>query len=350
MSKNQTYSLDIPAIETQGKNFVESLGADFSFSYNDQPLCKTITILKGKENGILKCFIVQGQISFQIQGKPAMKRIIEDCRDVIIDNTKLGIANKKSYTLREVSEADFLSFVDAFEGEYCSSKEEKEINNDSLKYCYKLSGKYKDELYLNYYKNGTVFAQGKVTPLMLEFIINCTTLLSGNDFINELKTVLSIENEKFEIFDSNLHRYITKNYDKIEGKLETFLKTSTLLANNVIELPDYSPYCLSSLKALEGVLKKRIIEEAGTFTDFGDYFDFDKTKGCWELKENSRPFKSINTCHALGRVYTYFNRNRHPLSHVDDSIETSRTVTYDESVEIIGECLKCINDICINWD
>lgn len=348
MSKNQTYSLDIPAIETQGKIFVESLGADFSYSYDDKPLCKTITILKGKENGILKCFIVQGQISFQIQGKPAMKRFIEECRDAIIDNTKLEIANKKSYTLKGVPEEDFLAFVEAFEGEYCSTKEEKEISNDSLKYFYKLSGKYRDELNLSYFKNGTVFAQGKVTPIMLEFILNCTTLLSTNDIINELKTVLSIENEKFEIFDKNLQNYITINYAKIEGKLETFLKSSMLLANNVIELPDYSSYCYSSLRALEGVIKKRIIEEAGTFTDFGDYFE--RKNGKWELKENSRPFKNINTCHALGRAYTYFHKKRNPLLHVDDSIETSKTLTYDESVEVIHECLKHINDLCTNWD
>ena len=285
MSKNQTYSLDIPAIETQGKIFVENLGKDFSYCFINNPQCKTITIFKGKENGILKCFIVQGQVSFQIQGKPTMKKIIEDCRDAIICNTKLEIANKKSYSLKEIEEADFLAFVEAFVGEYCNKVEKKEINNDSIRYCYKLFGKYKDELNLSYYKNGTVFAQGKVIPIMLEFILNCTTLLSGNDVINELKAVLSIENEKFEIFDNNLQKYITINYDKIEGKLETFLRSSMLLANNVIELPDYSSYCYSCLRALEGVLKKRIIEEAGAFTDFGDYFE--RKNDNWELMDIS---------------------------------------------------------------
>ena len=69
-----------------------------------------------------------------------------------------------------------------------------------------------------------------------------------------------------------------------------------------------------------------------------------------QLKENSRPFRNINTCYALGRAYTYFHKKRNPLLHVDDSIETSKTSTYDESVEVIHECLKRINDLCTNWD
>ena len=95
MPKNQTYSLDIPGIEQSAKLFVENLGADYTFSFEDDQKCKTITIRKGKENGILKCFIVQGQVSFQVQGKHSMNKITDECKNEIIKNTKIEFINKK---------------------------------------------------------------------------------------------------------------------------------------------------------------------------------------------------------------------------------------------------------------
>lgn len=348
MAKNPIYSLAIDNIEASAKEFVQNAGSDYSFSFDEsKPNQKRITITKGRDSGILICFIKGGQISFQAQGKEALKPICEKCKDYIIEATKIEIVNRKSYALRNVEEDDFTACIDVFD-ELGYGIERKVVTDNSMKHFIKIKGKYNDEITISYYNNKTLFIQGKITPIFLDFIVHCTPLLSTNDTVGELKALLSIENDECKIIDKNLNSHIPTNYDKLGDKLETFLKTSLLLINNIIELPDYSSYCYSSLRALEGIIKKRIIEEAGTFSDFGDYFA--KKDGVFSLKENSRPFDNQLTCDSLEETYNYLNKNRHSLFHVDDSIETSRTLTFDESVEITKECLRLISNVCRNWD
>ena len=46
----------------------------------------------------------------------------------------------------------------------------------------------------------------------------------------------------------------------------------------------------------------------------------------------------------------FFNQHRHSTFHVDSfNVETSRTLEYDEAVNIIKDCLVIINNICNNW-
>lgn len=348
MTKNTLYSLAIGEIEGSAKEFVDTLGGNYSFSFEEKsPTEKRIKISENRLCGILIFYIKGGQVSFQTQGSPQMRSICEKCKEHIITTTKIEFANRKSYTLRGVPEGDFLACIEAI-GELGYSIEEKDISGDGIKYSYKIIGKYRDELTIHFYTNGTLFAQGKITPLFLDFIVQCTSLLSTNNTVEELKSLLSIESSETKILDKDLRSHILVNYDKIEGKLETFLNTSLLLVNNVIELPDYSSYCYSALRALEGILKKRIREEAGNFTDFGDYFE--PKKGIYVLKSSSRPFSNDLTCQSLENGYNCLHKNRHSLFHVDDSIETSRTLTYDESVEITKDCLSLVNNLCRNWD
>ena len=53
---------------------------------------------------------------------------------------------------------------------------------------------------------------------------------------------------------------------------------------------------------------------------------------------------------ALEQGYSFFNQHRHSTFHVDSfNVETSRTLEYDEAVNIIKDCLVIINNICNNW-
>lgn len=348
MAKNPLYSLSIDEIESNAKDFVDNLGDKYSFTFEEKKVNeKRITISEGGNSGILICYIIKGQVSFQVQGKQKMSSLCEECKEHIIKTTKLELANRKSYTLRNIQEDDFVACMEAL-NELGYTTTEKEISDDRIKHSYKIRGKYNDELTIHYYTNGTLLSQGKITPLFLDFIVQCTYLLSTNDTVEELRSLLSIENSETIILDKDLRFHIPDNYDKIEGKLETFLNTSLLLINNVIALPDYSSFCYSALRALEGIIKKRIIEESGSFNDFGDYFE--KEKGKHVLKSSSRPFSNDLTSQSIENAYDYLYRNRHPLFHVDDSIETSRVLTYDESVEITRKCLNLVSDLCRNWN
>lgn len=292
-------------------------------------------------------------VSFQKSGKPYLQPICERCQEYLIDTIKLECADVKSLSIANVKEEDFEPCIEMIAKAY--SLEKREIRDQSIKYSYKIIGKYKDELFINYYNNGRLLIQGRVTPLMLDLTVQYMPLLDRSGSLNNLETILSItRNKEAKIIESDLKKHIIQNYHLIENsKLETALNTSILLVNNaIIDLPDYSSFCFSALKALEGIMHKRIVEEAGSdYKDFGEYFKEEDRTGIYKIREEKKYlFKQPLTCECLEKTYSYFNKVRHPLFHMDKSVETSRTIEYDESVTIINECLKLINNLCRNWD
>lgn len=350
---NPVYSLIPDEIEATAKEFVSSLGGGYNFNHvQEAETRKRIEISKGNDIGILYYYIKKGQVSFSICGKKSLYKECENCQNHIIRETKLEFSVRKSTTLYNVEENNFLAFIGAL-AECKYIVEEKEVKNPNVKFSYKITGKYNDELYVNYYNNKTLLAQGRITPLFLDFTIQYTPLLCNNDTIEDLKTLLSITGTEPEILESDLRKHILDNYEIIEGKIETFLNTSILLINKaIIHLPDYSSYCFSALKALEGILKKRIVEEIGTdFEKFGDFFIEDKKNNKFKLKsEKETLFTNKLTRDCLENAYTLFNKARHPLFHMDTLVEDTRTIGYDESVEITKGCLRVVNDLCRNWN
>ena len=350
---NPVYSLIPDEIEPTAKEFVSNLGESYNFNHiHETETRMRIEISKGKDTGILFYYIKKGQVSFSISGKKSLHKECEDCQNHIIQETKLEFSERKSTTLHNVEEDNFSVFIAALaECEY--TVEDKKARNPNVKFSYKITGKYNDELYVNYYNNKTLLVQGRITPLFLDFTIQYTPLLCNNDTIEDLKTLLSITGTESEILESDLRKHILHNYEIIEGKIEMFLNTSILLINKaIIYLPDYSSYCFSALKALEGILKKRIVEEIGTdFEKFGDFFIEDKKNNKFNLKsEKEILFTNELTRNCLENAYSFFNKTRHPLFHMGTLTEDTRTIGYDESVKISKGCLQLINDLCRNWN
>lgn len=350
---NPVYSLIPNEIEPTAKEFVSNLGEAYRFNHiHETDTRKRIEISKGKDTGILFYYIKKGQVSFSISGKKSLYTECESCQNHIIQETKLELAERKSTTLYNVEEVNFLAFIEALK-ESGYAIENKDIKDPNIKFSYKIIGKYKDELYVNYYNNKTLLAQGRITPLFLDFTIQYTPLLSNNDTIEDLKTLLSITGTETEILKSDLREHVLHNYEKIEGKIEMFLNTSILLVNKaIIKLPDYSSHCFSALKALEGIMKKRIVDEIGTdFDNFREFFEEDKRSKTFKLKsEKEILFTNELTRKSLENAYSFFNKSRHPLFHMDNLVEDTRTIGYDESVEITKDCLRLINDLCRNWN
>jgi hypothetical protein len=65
---------------------------------------------------------------------------------------------------------------------------------------------------------------------------------------------------------------------------------------------------------------------------------------------DKKKLKDVMKKQALEQGYSFFNQHRHSTFHVDSfNVETSRTLEYDEAVNIIKDCLVIINNICNNW-
>lgn len=353
MAKNIRYSLDIPSLENLVNEFGDTLGDTYTIVFDNLNRDnKAIKISKegDKKSSILRCYIVNGgQVSFRNEGSTTYYAVCNQCRDYLVENGKLEFADRKAYTVSHVSEDEFLSLIDCLgDGAFGYTLEKKDINcNNALNCAYTIKGKYKDEITVNYYKNGTMFMQGRISPVFIDFACQATGLLT--DSSSQLEALFTVEKSKIEIIDEDLKKHIPVNYTHIEGKLETILSSSLLLINNPIKLNDYSAYAFPALRALEGLMRKRIVEECGAFSDFGVYFDFNYKNKEYKLKSDSRPFHE-KTCHCLEKAYNLFKKHRDSTFHMDSSTETSRTLELNESIEIVQECLKIMSALCENWN
>lgn len=349
MAKNIRYSLDIPRIESLVEEFGITIEGKYNISFETPAENqRVIKIYKtgDKKPSILRCYIVNGgQVSFKIEGAPAHHKICNDCKELLIEKAKLEYANRKDFKATDIPEIDFLSLIDSFKDENLGySLEEKEIHNEHQKYAYKVKGRYKDEASVYYYTNKTLHVQGRVSPIFIDLVCQATGLL-GDTNIEEL---FAVEIGEVKVIDEDIKKHIPENYEHIEGKLGTILSSSLLLINKPISLEDYSPYAFPALRVLEGLMKKRITEEGGTFKNFGTYFE--KKGGKYVFHNDSKPFTNELTCKSLEDAYNIFKKHRDGTFHIDNSIETSKTLSYDESIEIVKECLTAMSNLCRNWD
>lgn len=344
--KTLHYSLNISEFPTVCEEFVKELGEGYSHTYNynsdSKPKTITITITKNGISSILICYIKEGLVSFNPQGKNA--EIAEQCRDKLINDTKINAIDKKVFTVKKVSEDDFLAVI-----EYLSEnfKKTEENTNEHEKYSFSFKDELDAHIIVHYYNNGTLMIQGKVTSLFMESVNTCSELLSPATIKESQITFFELTGEKAHVVDDSLKYYIPDGYDKIEGKIENVMYPSLVMLNNPFELPDYSCYAFPVLRGIEGVLKKKISEEVGSFTNFGDFFQKDGDK--WILKDSCNIFSSDEVKHATLNLYNFYNKNRHTTFHMDLTTETTRVLDYGTACDVVKEGLGLISRLCKCW-
>lgn len=311
---------------------------------------KKIEITHNKETGILNCFISGGQVSYNTQGKARLKGICEDCWNAILQNASIPCPDKKAFTAKGISIEDFDTFMDML-----SESAEIEVttvntdNNPTIRNQYHLKGKYDAKVSIIFYNNGTLFLQGAVTAFYIELITEVMETISSvpSEVMEEF---LSVQPSVGCIIDKDLNKHFTKKENIESSILEDFLKTSIALANSGVVVDDYGCYTFGIMKALDGLIGKRLLEDAPDFKDYGTYFE-KGSDGNFHFRESVGTYDDqLSLKRALERAYDFYNKNRHTTFHVDRrNLETSRTLYYDEAVNIIKEGLVIMNDLCTNW-
>lgn len=348
-SKNPSYPLDVALFQDVIEEFKSTISDKYSLRWDDsKEFEKKVTIVSGKDKGVLNIYIkAGGLVSFLIQGKPVLKDICQKCQDFLLEKTQLELNNKKSFSIADVTEKDLDILVEYLEELKCQV-EEKVVSNTTVKKSFRISGKHREVLTITYYNNSHLLVQGNITRLFLDFITLCADVFSEEVMREEQKKFFEVNDADFKIFDTNLRNYIPHNYDKIEGKIATVLTTSLLVMNQRLDLPDCSCYSFPALRAVEGVLKKRIGIEVPLVLkeNIGEHFLRDG--GDFKLKSCSL-FTNSALKSAIEDAYTLYYKYRHTTFHFDVSVESTAIVTYDEAKDIVEKCLKIIGRICKNW-
>lgn len=345
------YSLSIENINQVANDFIATKPS-YSIKitdYNEGKL-KKIEITHNKETGILNCYICAGQVSYSIQGKAHLKGVCEECWNAIYQNTLIPCPDKKTFTAKGISEDDFDTFI-----EMLSESGEIEIttvntdNNSTIRNQYHLKGKYDAKVSIIFYNNGTLFLQGAITAFYIELITEVMETISSVPS-EVMEDFLAIQPSVGCVIEKDLNKHITKT-ENIEGTiLEGFIKTSIALANSGVAVDDYGCYTFGIMKALDGLISKRLLEDAPDFNDYGTYFEKGKD-GNYYFLENVGTYNSNPSLkRALEKAYDFYNKNRHTTFHVDRrNLETSRILYYDEALNIINDGLVIINNLCTNW-
>lgn len=345
------YSLSVENIDQAACDFIAT---KLSYSINIEDCnggkLKKIEIIHNKEKGILNCFISGGQVSYNIQGHAHLKGICEECWNAIFRNTSIPCPDKKSFTARGIDEEDFDALI-----EVLSESGEVEIvavntdNNPAIRNQYHLKGKYDAKVSVIFYHNGTLFLQGAVTAFYIEIITEVMEAISSVS-AEVVEDFFAIQPLVGCVIEKDLDKHFTKT-ENIEGSiLEDFLKTSIVLANSGVVVDDYGCYTFGIMKALDGLISKRLLEDAPDFKDYGTYFEKCDDGNYHFLKGVGTYNSNLSLKRALEKAYGFYNKNRHSTFHVDRrNLETSRTLSYDEAVNIIKDGLVIMNELCNNW-
>ena len=310
------------------------------------------TDAKSDGKGILNCYITAGQVSYNIQGSPKHHKIGQDCWESIVRETSLPDINQKAFKTSGVAPDDFYTLIEALNDyEGVEVTEQSTSKNPNVHEQYHLKGAYGARLAVTYYNNGTLLVQGAVTPFFVEFVTLVLDTIT-NVPAEAIKELFAVGQRTGTVFDTDIVKYIS-DLTHIKGSvIEKFILTSLSLANSGVPVDDYGCYTFSIIKALDGIITARLLEDVPAFTNYRDYFC--KMQGGFGkytflpsagMYDNNTRLKS-----ALEQGYTFLHKHRHPTFHVDQpNIETSTILSYDEAVAVIKESLAIINDICNNW-
>ena len=345
------HSIQINLIDKFAIEFIEKEGYEYSIEEhpNSTIIEKHIQIHKDKTKGKIVFYISGGQVSYQVQtGNQTIRTILEKCWLHIFENTKLPNIDAKSFSAKNIEAELFDCFIEDLRKQY--NIIEKDITNITIRNQYLISGEYGACLSVIYYKNGTLYIQGRITPLFVRIISEVIEELAPDPkYVKDI--FLAIEPEKEVLIDTDLSKHITKMVHISGSKIEAMIKTSIQLVNYAWPLDDYCCFTHSILRALEGLIRKRLMEDSiDTFDNIGEFFQ-DKDN-MFKFKDEITRFDDIPALkNSLEEAYDFYNKNRHAISHVDKAnIEASKMMNYDDAVDVINECLKRINRLCNNWN
>ncbi|MCX5982515.1 MAG: type II toxin-antitoxin system RnlA family toxin [Nostocales cyanobacterium LacPavin_0920_SED1_MAG_38_18] len=226
-------------------------------------------------------------------------------------------------------------------------------DNNSIQERFKVTSlKYQDSLNLTYYKNTkSLLIQGKPLYSYSQVSYFLSAFLDHNGFMeiaykgSETPNKVNIDTDAI---NKNLKSLLPHSHDQLDNVIIKMLTTSYTLKDIDIHLPDYSCYVFPALRAIEGVMKNILFQKGFTPENSNQYFYgvFRKEGNRYVVTEETKSLINDNNAfRALETCYTYYNRQRHELFHVNDFVESSKIIeSKDTAYQMIEKIIKIIDD------
>ena len=341
------YNLNIPEFDAVVSDFSTSLGSEFEIS-KTEPKGQIVFSIKKKgekkPSSILTCYNSAGRISFNFGGTD--QSTARKLSVLLVEHTEIKIGDKKSFTIKPATKEEVETIIEFLKTDSQCTIDNIEPTTTTISYAAKITGKHHDVITLTHYKTGTLLVQGR----------SCLTFSNFIEIASELFNPVEVKKEHFKLFDiseddviisTNLSTHLPDAYMQIGVKLDAIMAPSLILLNSPKEMSDYTAYAFPILRGTEGILKKIFSLEGPIITDsFGDFFRTDYKSGsiAW-VKDCSALFPDENLRKSLLSLYQFYYKERHTLFHTDETIESSRTLNYEEALGIVKKGLHLINEV-----
>lgn len=207
---------------------------------------------------------------------------------------------------------------------------------------------YKDRLTVNIYNTGKLLIQGNPLSCHDEFIFQMSSLLNAEGLAkviskNDENTLQLVEQRQIE---EELSCIFKEYYEHIPTSIKNMLISGRTLQSIKLVLPDYSCILFPDLRALEGVLKDTFFTKDIEFGDtVGELFEYISTHN-YKLKSEVQVQFTSSMGMALSNAYNFYHKHRHSLFHMNNDVNSSRTITTLENVvQLSDDIYEIIKDI-----
>lgn len=346
MKDNRRYAIEIDKLDVALKEF-ERNNQGITIERHDINNEIRVDITDGSRKGVLHLYHLSGgNYSHFEQGKWAI--MAESCWTHLLTKYGMQMESTTLPSIKNVEKVDIDAFIDCFEeGDAYNVKDRKKPEGVLINV--EIADKNNAKVHLTYYKNKKLLIQGAVTKLLVDIVSQCIDVIpQANKFL--LDKILPPDRNGRALLDVNIDAHINNSKPFEGGKIEQMINTSLVLANSGIIVDDYSCFCTSILRALDAIINGKISQVAGPVDCYYDYFEGNSSCG-YKMKKENNPFPDDEELSdLLAKAYTYYHNHRHPIAHTDhQNVETTRILTYEESVMVIKDTLSYINQICGKW-
>lgn len=143
-----------------------------------------------------------------------------------------------------------------------------------------------------------------------------------------------------EVAAEFLKKMLPNSFENLPGLTRDLLVSGQCVKLAGPSLPEYSMLLFPELRSLEGALKAKLDDFGfdSDGNDFGYFFDFDHPSRTYALKASFHGhITNIQLRSVLSEAYTFFQKHRHSLFHMNSAEESSRKITGIQQLLALSE-------------
>ncbi|WP_065587026.1 type II toxin-antitoxin system RnlA family toxin [Gilliamella sp. App4-10] len=196
---------------------------------------------------------------------------------------------------------------------------------------------YKDYITLIHYNNRKLQIQGKPLTCYKRLIYYISDLL---DLSGIESVLMKSDSSRAEVLNLGMAEFHLKNqlgediFEQFNHSIKSLLLSSFCVKFSSPKLPDYCMLLYPEFRALEGMLKQKLLEygliasQCEGIDSFGGFFVKKTPKESFSIKQEYQqkiPCKDMQK--RLCDAFEFFNKHRNRLFHMNEHVDSSRMIS-----------------------